>query len=97
MIKRALISVYDKSGLEELANSLAQMGCEIVAGGDTAETIKSFGVAVTGLEEVTKTRAPTIFASCRQATATPPPMPTISTVSPGRSVFLPNSIRQAVR
>ena len=41
--------------------------------------------------------APTIFASCRQATATPPPIPTIRRFRLARSVFLPNSMRQAVR
>ena len=46
-IKRALISVYDKSGLVELATGLAQAGVEIVSTGSTARTIADAGVAVT--------------------------------------------------
>ena len=49
------------------------------------------------LEEVTMVRAPIIFAICRQAAATPPPTPTISTLSADCRGALPNIIRQAVR
>ncbi len=42
-------------------------------------------------------RAPIIFAICRQAEETPPPMPAMSTVSKGLSESLPNIMRQAVR
>ncbi|MCS3780958.1 bifunctional phosphoribosylaminoimidazolecarboxamide formyltransferase/IMP cyclohydrolase [Tsukamurella ocularis] len=52
-IKRALISVYDKSGLVELATGLAQAGVEIVSTGSTARTIADAGVAVTRVEDVT--------------------------------------------
>ena len=38
-IKRALISVYDKTGLEELARALGQAGVEIVSTGSTAKRI----------------------------------------------------------
>ena len=38
-IKRALISVYDKSGLTELAQGLNAAGVEIISTGSTAKTI----------------------------------------------------------
>ncbi|MBN9644698.1 bifunctional phosphoribosylaminoimidazolecarboxamide formyltransferase/IMP cyclohydrolase [Corynebacterium mendelii] len=52
-IKRALISVYDKTGLEELAQGLARAGVEIVSTGSTAATIRQAGVDVTPVEELT--------------------------------------------
>jgi phosphoribosylaminoimidazolecarboxamide formyltransferase/IMP cyclohydrolase len=52
-IRRALISVYDKRGLEELAIGLAELGVEIVSTGSTASKIAAAGVAVTQVAEVT--------------------------------------------
>jgi phosphoribosylaminoimidazolecarboxamide formyltransferase/IMP cyclohydrolase len=52
-IKRALVSVYDKTGLTELAGALAAAGVEIVSTGSTAAAIAAVGVPVTGVEEVT--------------------------------------------
>ena len=52
-IKRALISVYDKSGVVELARALAQFGVEIVSTGSTAATIEAAGLAVTPVTAVT--------------------------------------------
>lgn len=52
-IRRALISVYDKTGLEELARGLAEHGVSIVSTGSTAGVIAAAGVEVTGVEEVT--------------------------------------------
>ena len=52
-IKRALISVYDKTGLEELASGLHEAGVEIVSTGSTAARIAAAGVPVTGVEELT--------------------------------------------
>ncbi len=52
-IKRALISVYDKSGVVELAQALAQHGVEIVSTGSTAVTIEAAGIAVTPVPAVT--------------------------------------------
>ena len=43
MIKRALISVYDKNGLEELVEALAEYGVEIVSSGGTARRIRELG------------------------------------------------------
>ncbi len=53
MIRRALISVYDKTGLTELALRLAEAQVEIVSTGTTAAHIESAGVAVTRVEELT--------------------------------------------
>jgi phosphoribosylaminoimidazolecarboxamide formyltransferase/IMP cyclohydrolase len=43
MIERALISVYDKSGLEELVAALAGYGVEIISSGGTARRIRETG------------------------------------------------------
>ena len=52
-IKRALISVYDKSGLVELATSLHKHGVEILSTGSTAKAIATAGIPVTAVEEYT--------------------------------------------
>ena len=52
-IRRALISVSDKTGLLELAAALAANGVEIVSTGSTAKTIAEAGYAVTEVSEVT--------------------------------------------
>ncbi|MEV0581699.1 bifunctional phosphoribosylaminoimidazolecarboxamide formyltransferase/IMP cyclohydrolase [Nonomuraea sp. NPDC050310] len=52
-IRRALIAVYDKSGLEELAKALDAAGVEIVSTGGTAAAIASYGVPVTKVEQLT--------------------------------------------
>ena len=52
-IRRALISVYDKTGLAELARGLHDAGVAIVSTGSTAKTIADAGVPVTPVEEVT--------------------------------------------
>jgi phosphoribosylaminoimidazolecarboxamide formyltransferase/IMP cyclohydrolase len=52
-IRRALVSVYDKQGLEELARGLHAAGVEIVSTGGSASTIADLGVPVTPLSEVT--------------------------------------------
>jgi phosphoribosylaminoimidazolecarboxamide formyltransferase/IMP cyclohydrolase len=52
-IKRALISVSDKTGLLELARALAAEGVEIVSTGSTAKTIADAGISVTEVSEVT--------------------------------------------
>lgn len=53
MIRRALISVYDKTGLDELATLLQRHGVEIVSTGSTAAQIEAAGVAVTRVQELT--------------------------------------------
>ena len=52
-IKRALISVYDKTGLTELAAGLHAAGVQIISTGTTAATISAAGVPVTAVEELT--------------------------------------------
>ena len=52
-IRRALISVYDKSGLEELARTLAAAGVELVSTGSTAARIEAAGLPVTRVEQLT--------------------------------------------
>ena len=52
-VERALISVYDKTGLLDLAVALAGAGVEIVSTGSTAAAIASAGIAVTPVEQVT--------------------------------------------
>lgn len=52
-IKRALISVYDKTGLEDLARGLHEAGVAIVSTGSTAGRIADAGIPVTEVSEVT--------------------------------------------
>jgi phosphoribosylaminoimidazolecarboxamide formyltransferase / IMP cyclohydrolase len=52
-VKRALISVYDKAGLLELATGLHALGIEIVSTGSTAQRIADAGVPVTPVEALT--------------------------------------------
>jgi phosphoribosylaminoimidazolecarboxamide formyltransferase/IMP cyclohydrolase len=52
-IRRALVSVYDKTGLVDLARALAEAGVEIVSTGSTASTITSAGLPVTPVSDVT--------------------------------------------
>jgi phosphoribosylaminoimidazolecarboxamide formyltransferase / IMP cyclohydrolase len=52
-VRRALVSVYDKTGLTELATALHAAGVELVSTGSTAKTIAAAGVPVTPVEELT--------------------------------------------
>jgi phosphoribosylaminoimidazolecarboxamide formyltransferase/IMP cyclohydrolase len=52
-VRRALVSVYDKTGLEDLARGLHDAGVEIVSTGSTAARIRDLGVPVTPVDEVT--------------------------------------------
>ena len=52
-LRRALISVYDKTGLEEFARGLHEAGVALVSTGSTASTIAAAGVPVTEVTEVT--------------------------------------------
>ncbi|MDN0195237.1 bifunctional phosphoribosylaminoimidazolecarboxamide formyltransferase/IMP cyclohydrolase [Streptomyces sp. S.PNR 29] len=52
-IRRALVSVYDKTGLEELARGLHEAGVELVSTGSTAARISAAGVPVTKVEDLT--------------------------------------------
>ncbi len=52
-VRRALVSVYDKTGLVPLAQTLHAEGVEIVSTGSTASTIAAAGVPVTPVEALT--------------------------------------------
>ena len=52
-VRRALVSVYEKAGLPELAEGLHKLGVEIVSTGSTAQRIADTGVPVTAVEELT--------------------------------------------
>ncbi|MEE1927969.1 bifunctional phosphoribosylaminoimidazolecarboxamide formyltransferase/IMP cyclohydrolase [Streptomyces sp. TRM 70351] len=52
-IRRALVSVYDKTGLEELAQGLHAAGVQLVSTGSTAAKIAATGIPVTKVEELT--------------------------------------------
>ena len=53
LIRRALISVSDKTGLIELAKALNNAGVALVSTGSTAKTIADAGIAVTEVSQVT--------------------------------------------
>ncbi len=65
-IKRALVSVYDKTGLVELGKSLHAAGVEILSTGSTAATLRDAGVEVidvstyTGFPEIMGGRVKTL-------------------------------------
>jgi phosphoribosylaminoimidazolecarboxamide formyltransferase/IMP cyclohydrolase len=52
-IRRALVSVFDKQGLDRLAAALGAAGVEVVSTGSTATTLQGHGLAVTRVEELT--------------------------------------------
>jgi phosphoribosylaminoimidazolecarboxamide formyltransferase/IMP cyclohydrolase len=71
-VTRALLSVYDKTGLVDFARGLAEKGVALLASGGTADALEQAGLAVTAVETVTgapemlggrvKTLHPTIHA-----------------------------------
>ena len=52
-IRRALLSVWDKTGLPELARALHEAGAELVSTGNTATAIEAAGLPVTRVEDLT--------------------------------------------
>lgn len=52
-VRRALVSVADKAGLEELGRGLAEAGVEIVSTGSTAQALRDAGVEVVAVADVT--------------------------------------------
>ena len=52
-IKRALFSVYDKTGLVEFAGALATQGVELAASGGTARALQAAGLKVRPVSDVT--------------------------------------------
>jgi len=53
MIKRALISVSDKTGIVELAKELAGLGIEIISTGGTAKALGDAGIDVINVSDIT--------------------------------------------
>src|SRR6185295_9760389 len=54
VIERALISTFDKTGLEEFASGLVELGVEVVASGGTADYLAEHGIEVKRVEELTE-------------------------------------------
>ena len=52
-IRRALVSVYDKTGLEELARKLHEAGVALVSTGGSARLIEGLGLPVTEVADLT--------------------------------------------
>jgi phosphoribosylaminoimidazolecarboxamide formyltransferase/IMP cyclohydrolase len=52
-LKRALVSVYDKAGLEDLVRGLHDAGVELVSTGGSAALIEKLGLPVTRVEDLT--------------------------------------------
>jgi phosphoribosylaminoimidazolecarboxamide formyltransferase/IMP cyclohydrolase len=52
-VQRALISVFNKSGLEPFAKGLTDLGIEVISTGGTARLLQDSGISVTLVEEVT--------------------------------------------
>ena len=53
-VRRALISVYDKTGVLELARALVELGAEIVSSGGTASSLRDEGLTVVDVSDITK-------------------------------------------
>ena len=53
MNRRAILSVYDKTGLVEFAHSLVELGFELVASGGTARALSAVGLPVTQVDQIT--------------------------------------------
>ena len=87
-IERALLSVYDKAGIVELARALTESNIEILSTGGTAKLLRENGIAVTDVSEVTgfpemmdgrvKTLHPNIHAGLLANTADPKHMEQIA-------------------
>src|SRR5256712_1697320 len=52
-IKRAILSVTDKTGLAEFARKLSGMGVELISTGGTAKLLRDSGIAVKDISEIT--------------------------------------------
>ncbi len=52
-VKRALVSVSDKDGLEPFVRGLTDMGVEVISTGGTAKYLRDVGLEITGISEVT--------------------------------------------
>ena len=74
MMKRAILSVSDKTGIVELARRLVNQGVTLLSTGGTMKAIEQAGIPVTGVSDVTgfpecldgrvKTLHPMIHVAC---------------------------------
>jgi len=71
-VRRALISVSDKSGLVEFAQGLAGLGIEIVSTGGTAAALGEAGLHVRSVEDLTGRRRSSVAASRRSTPGSTP-------------------------
>lgn len=88
MTRRALLSVYDKSGIVDFARGLAALGFELVSSGGTSKALAEAGVAHLSVEDVTgfpemldgrvKTLHPRIHGAILADRSVPEHMSTIS-------------------
>ena len=53
MKRRALISVSDKAGIEDLARELQQLSFEIISTGGTAKVLTEAGIPVINISDIT--------------------------------------------
>lgn len=53
-VKRALVSVFDKTGIEELGKALQKLGVVVLSTGGTANRLREAGVTVQDVSDVTK-------------------------------------------
>ena len=53
-IERALISVFDKTNITQLAQNLSNKGVEILSTGGTASTLKEAGISVVDVSDYTQ-------------------------------------------
>ena len=54
MIKRALLSTFEKEGLAEFARGLEELGVELVASGGTADYLEEHGIETARVEDLTE-------------------------------------------
>ena len=52
-IKRALLSVSDKTGIVEFAQGLHELGVELISTGGTMQQLKAAGISVISVSEIT--------------------------------------------
>jgi phosphoribosylaminoimidazolecarboxamide formyltransferase/IMP cyclohydrolase len=86
-VQRALIAVFNKSGVDSFAKDLTDLGVQVISTGGTARLLKDSGIPVTLVEEVTgfpemldgrvKTMHPRLMAGILANRAVPEHMDTI--------------------
>ena len=90
-VVRALLSVYDKEGLVELAQGLSDLGWELVASGNTAAKLSEAGIAHLEVAEVTG--SPEMLGGPGQDPAPEDPRRASSPTAPSRAPGRPGGQR----